>query len=90
MDSLINQKLATFAAQCASYSFGSEKATRAGTTVEKCLQQRRPSLIDVFSHGKGLHYGPETAKDLPDPPSSEEESEVDITDLAPTDARLIG
>jgi len=90
MDQLINQKLNAFANLCADYSFGSEKGTKAGITIDKCLQHKRPSLIDVYSHGKGLPYGPATAKDIPEPASSGEESEVDITDLPPNDVRIIG
>ena len=90
MSDVINAKLADFSNLCSLYTFGSERSLATGINIDKCLQQqKRASLIPVFTHGAKLSIGPLSAPVLPELESEGEESDVEITELVQTDPKAI-
>jgi hypothetical protein len=88
MATQINNYLSKFVTLACSYNLGSEKSYLGGH-LEKCILQRRPTLVPVFLQGKKLPLGPPTAELLAEQASSCEESEVEITDLLISDSKTI-
>lgn len=89
MSADINEQLASFSKLANLYSFGQPRTVKTGLHMEKALAQKRLSLIQVFSQGKLVDYGPKLVGEvLIQEPSSGEESEVEITNLF-EDNRLI-
>jgi len=84
----INNYLSKFETLTNNYNLGSEKSYLGGH-LEKCILQRRPTLVPVFLQGKKLPFGPPTAETLAEQASSCEESEVEITDLLVSDLKTI-
>ena len=61
MAAQINNYLTKFQTLTNTYNLGSEKSYLSGH-LEKCILQRRPTLIPVFLQGKKLPLGPPTCE----------------------------